>query len=225
MYRTAPQEQGGVSRTLLDVLAASKHEETTSESLIAALGGKSMIGSVGMDDQFKLPDLISSEAKDQVPSQQEQESLQPLPKLVSKHRTYHHTHYSKEQIKLRVALRREQQRQRAEDMLQQGVEPQLTQEEMDEKMRKEKAKQQRARRYERRMKEKEDQQEDKAGKLKGLAVMAKQLTGSRPKEPKMRNLRGIQKRQETVAEEFEKEDGDKTEERTRKRKAIGCINP
>ena len=214
MYMTAPQEQGSVRRTLLDVLAASKHEETASESLIVALGGKSMIGSVGMDNQFKLPDLVSSEAKDQVPLQQEQELLQPLPKLASKPRTYHHTHYSKEQIKLRAALRREQQRQRAEDMLQQGVEPELMQEEMDEKTHKEKAKQQRARRHERRMKEKEDQQEDKAGKLKGLAVMAKQLMGSRPKEPKTRNPRGSQKRQETVAEEFEEEDGDKTEERT-----------
>ena len=30
-----------------------------------------MVGSVATDDQFKLPDLVSSEAKDQVPSQQE----------------------------------------------------------------------------------------------------------------------------------------------------------
>ena len=50
MYRTAPQEQGGVSRTLLDVLATSKHEEPASESLIVALGGKSTMGSVGTDD-------------------------------------------------------------------------------------------------------------------------------------------------------------------------------
>ena len=68
----------------MDVLAASKHGEPASESLIAVLGGKSMMGSVGMDDQFKLPDLVLSEAKDQVPSQQEQELLQPLPKLATK---------------------------------------------------------------------------------------------------------------------------------------------
>ena len=72
MYRTAPQGQGGASKSLLDVLAASKDEELASESLIAALGGKAMEGMVAMDDQFKLPDLVSSESKeDQVPSQQE----------------------------------------------------------------------------------------------------------------------------------------------------------
>ena len=71
VYRTDPQEQGSVSRSLLDVLAASKDKEMASESLIVALGGKSMVGLVAMDDQFKLLDLVSSEAKDQVPSQQE----------------------------------------------------------------------------------------------------------------------------------------------------------
>ena len=72
MYRTAPQEQGSARKSLLDVLVALKDEELASESLIAALGGKSMQGSVATDDQFKLPDLVSSESKeDQVPSQQE----------------------------------------------------------------------------------------------------------------------------------------------------------
>ena len=71
MYRTAPQEQGSVSRSLLDILAESKDEEPAKESLRVVLGGKSMAGSVAMDDQFKLPNLVSSEGKDQVPSQQE----------------------------------------------------------------------------------------------------------------------------------------------------------
>ena len=139
--------------------------------------------------------------------------------------TYHCMHYSKEQIKLGAPLWREQQRQRAEDMLQQGVEPELMQAEMDKRMRMEKAKQQRAKIYERRTKEKEDQQEEPAGELEDLVVTAKQLTGSRPKEPKIRNPQGSVKRQEMVAEEFEEEDGDKTEETTRKRKEVGCINP
>ena len=72
VYRTAPQEQGGANKSLLDILAASKDEEPASESLIVVLGGKSMVGLAVMDDQFKLPDLVSSESKeDQVPSQQE----------------------------------------------------------------------------------------------------------------------------------------------------------
>ena len=60
-----------MSKSLLDILAASKDEKPASESLIVALGGKSMVALVAIDDQFKLPDLVSSEAKDQVPSQQE----------------------------------------------------------------------------------------------------------------------------------------------------------
>ena len=117
----------------MDALAASKDEEPASESLIAALGGKTREGSIAMDDQFKLPDLVSSEAKEgQVPLQEERELLQPLPKLVSKPRTYFHTHYDKRQIKLGAALQREQQKKKAEDMLQREVEPELTQEEIEE---------------------------------------------------------------------------------------------
>ena len=113
MYRTTRQEQGGVSRNLLDILAASKEEEPASDSLIAALGGKSMVGSAATDDQFKLPDLVSSEAKEQTPSQQEQELLKPLPRPVSKPPKYLHMHYSKEQIKLGATLQREQQRKKS----------------------------------------------------------------------------------------------------------------
>ena len=87
-----------------------------------ALGGRSTVGSAATDDQFKLPDVVLSEAKEQVPSQQEQELLKPLPRPVSKPQKYFCTHYSKEQIKLvGAALQREQQRKKAEDALQQGV--------------------------------------------------------------------------------------------------------
>ena len=72
MHRTAPQEQGSASKRLLDVLAASEDEEPASESLIAALWGKTTEGLVATDDQFKLPDLVLSEAMEgQVPSQEE----------------------------------------------------------------------------------------------------------------------------------------------------------
>ena len=62
MYRTAPQGQGSASKSLLDVIAASKDEEQVSDLLIAVLGGKATEGTVVMDDQFKLPDLVSSES-------------------------------------------------------------------------------------------------------------------------------------------------------------------
>ena len=61
-----------MSRSLLDILAASKEDEPASDSLIAVLGGKSMVGSTATDDQFKLPDLVLSEAKEQTLLQQEQ---------------------------------------------------------------------------------------------------------------------------------------------------------
>ena len=79
-------------------------------TLIAVLGGRSTVGWAASDDQIELPDIVSSEAKEQAPSQQEQELLKPLPRLVSKSQKYFCMHYSKEQIKLRVALQREQQR-------------------------------------------------------------------------------------------------------------------
>ena len=122
---------------------------------MAALGGKSTTTSTTTEDQFKLPDLVSSEVKEQT-SCQEQELLKPLPKPVSKPRKYFCTHFSKEQIKLGATLQKEQQKQRAEDALQQQGEIELMQEEMDEMMRKEQAKQEQAKRYTRRTKEKEE---------------------------------------------------------------------
>ena len=122
MYRANPQEQGGASRSLLDVLAAGKEDEVASDSLIAVLGGKPMVESTATDDQFKLPDLVSSEAKEQTSIQQEQELLKPLPRPVSKPLKYFRTHFSKEQIKLGAALQREQQKKKVEDALQQGGE-------------------------------------------------------------------------------------------------------
>ena len=146
-YRENPQEQGGASRSLLDVITASKEDEAASDLLIAALGGKFAVDLRATDDQIKLPDLVSSEAKEETSSQQEQELLKPLPKLVSKPQKYFHTHFSKEQIKLGAALQREQQKKRAEDALQQGGGLQLTEEEIDKEMCKEQAKQEWVERY------------------------------------------------------------------------------
>ena len=100
---------------------------------MAALGGKSTTTSTTVEDQFKLPDLVLSEVKEQM-SHREQELLKPLQKLVSKPRKYFCTHFSKEQIKLGAALQREQQKQWAEDALQQQGKIELMQEEMDEMM-------------------------------------------------------------------------------------------
>ena len=58
VYRSNPQEQGGVSSSLLDALTTSKEDEAASDSLIAALGRKSVVDSTATDDQFKLLDLV-----------------------------------------------------------------------------------------------------------------------------------------------------------------------
>ena len=86
------------------MLAAGKEDEVASDSLIAALGGKSMVDPTATDDQFKLPDLVLSEGKEQTSSWQEQELLKPLLRPVSKPHKYFRTHFSKEQIKLGAAL-------------------------------------------------------------------------------------------------------------------------
>ena len=92
----------------MEVLAASKDEEQASESLIAALEGKAMEGTVVMDDQFKLLDLVSSESKEgQAASEWEKELLKPLPEPTSKPRSYFHMHYDEKKIKLRAAIQRE----------------------------------------------------------------------------------------------------------------------
>ena len=155
MCRANLQEQGGASRSLLDVLAAGKEDEVASDSLMAALGGKSTEHSSAAEDQFKLPDLVSSEVAEQMLSRQEQELLKPLPRPVSKPRKYFCTHFSKEQIKLGAALQREQQKKKAEEALQQGDEVEQMQEELDEMLCKEQSKQERAQRYARCTEEKE----------------------------------------------------------------------
>ena len=147
MYRANLQEQGRASRSLLDVLAAGKEDEAASDSLMAALGGKSMISSTAADDQFKLPDLVLLEGKEQTLSQQEKELLKPLPGPVSKLHKYFRTHFSKKQIKLGAALQREQRKKKAEEALQQGSKIEPTQEEIDEMMCKEQAKQEWVQRY------------------------------------------------------------------------------
>ena len=155
MCRANLQEQGGASRSLLDVLAAGKEDEVASDSLMAALGGKSTEHSSAPEDQFKLPDLVSSEVAEQMLSWQEQELLKPLPRPVSKPHKYFCTHFSKEQIKLGAALQREQQKKKAEEALQQGDEVEQIQEELDEMLCKEQSKQERAQRYARCTEEKE----------------------------------------------------------------------
>ena len=89
------------------MLAAAKDDEVASDSLIAALGGKPMVVLTATDDQFKLPDLVLSEAKEQMSTQQEWELLEPLLRPVSKPQKYFCTHFSKEQIKVGATLQRE----------------------------------------------------------------------------------------------------------------------
>ena len=206
--------------------------------MIAALGGKSMVESTATDDQFKLPDLVSSEAKEQTLSQHEQELLKPLPRPVSKPRKYFRTHFSKEQIKLGAALQREQQKKKAEDALQQGGEIEPMQEEIDERMQKEQAKQEWVQRYARRTKEKEQQQEDEAcdldeqhkeGKTGELGdLIVEETASNKHSELKPKNPCRGKKRTEVVQRQLEEEEEEyeeRTEESTRKRKVIGCINP
>ena len=76
MYRTELKEKAGVSKDLLQALAQSKEDETTSRSLLAALEGTAMGEATSFKDQFKLPDLVLTEGGDQT-SQQEKELLKP----------------------------------------------------------------------------------------------------------------------------------------------------
>ena len=224
MCRANLQEQGGASRSLLDVLAAGKEDEAASDSLIAALGGKSTVDSTAADDQFKLSDLVSLEAKEQT-SWQEQELLKPLPRPVSKPHKYFRTHFSKEQSKLGAALQREQQKKKAEDALQQGGEIEPTQEEIDKMMRKEQAKQERVQRYARHTKEKEEQQEDEAGDLdeqrkegetgKIGDLIVKQMGSNKPSKPKPKNPRRGKKRTEVAQEQLEEEEEEKVHQSTK----------
>ena len=87
---------------MLDIIATLKDEGQLSESLIAALGGKEGEGTVATDEQFKLPDLVSSELsrERQAALEEECELLKPLPKPAIKPRSYSHTHYDKEKIKM-----------------------------------------------------------------------------------------------------------------------------
>ena len=235
MCRANPQEQGAASRSLLDMLAAGKEEEVASDSLMAALGGKSTAHSSAMEDQFKLPDLVSLEVMEQTSSWQEQELLKPLPRPVSKPCKYSHTHFSKEQIKLGAALQREQQKKKAEEALQQGDEIEPLQEELDKRLCKEQAKQEQVQRYARCMKEKEEQQEDKAGEPgkegetgESGDLIIEQTGGSKPGEQRPKNPHGGKKRSEVAQEQPEEEEEEykeRMEEATRKRKVIECINP
>ena len=76
MYRTEPREKASVSKSLLQALAQLKEDEMTSRSLITALEGTAMGEAVSFEDQFKLPDLVTTEGGDQT-LQQEKELLKP----------------------------------------------------------------------------------------------------------------------------------------------------
>ena len=60
------KEQASVSRDLLQALAQSKEDKTASRSLIVALEGTAMGELVSFEDQFKLPDLVSTEGGEQI---------------------------------------------------------------------------------------------------------------------------------------------------------------
>ena len=105
MYRTEPKKKAGVSKSLLQALSQSQEDETTSRSLIAALEGTAMGEAVSFEDQFKLPDLVSTEGVDQTP-QQEKELLKPPQRPISKPQKYICTHFNKEKIKIGAARRR-----------------------------------------------------------------------------------------------------------------------
>ena len=137
-----------------------------------------------------------------------------------------------------AALQREQQKKKAEDALQQGGEVENAEEEINKKMRKEQAKQDQAQRYARQTKEKEKQQEDETSKLDKQRkedetgelgdLIVEQMGSNKPSKQKPKNpCRGKEKTeavQEQIKEE-EEEYKERTVEFTRKRKAIGCINP
>ena len=103
--------------------------------MLAALGGRTTEEMVVMDEQFKLPDLGSSEAMKEREEtlEEERELLKPLPKPSVKLRSYSRKWIDKEKIKLGAAIQWEQQRQKVEELLQQDIEFELTQEEMEEK--------------------------------------------------------------------------------------------
>ena len=141
MYRTEPKEKAGVSKGLPQALAQSKEDETTSRSLIVALEGTAMAEVAPFKDQFKLPDLVSTEGGDQT-SQQEKELLKPPQRPVSKPQKYIRTHFNKEKIKIGAAIQREEQRKRAEDALQlrSDIKQDLMHAEVEENTRKEQLK-------------------------------------------------------------------------------------
>ena len=227
MYRTEPKEKAGVSKSLLQALAQSKEDKTTSRSLIAALEGTATGESVSFEDQFKLPDLVSTEGGEQT-LQQEKELLKPLQWPVSRPRKYIRTHFNKEKIKIGAAIQREEQRKRAEDALQLkgDIEDELTQEEVEENIRKEQLKKEQAERYAQRTREKEEEEEEETGKVEDIMESRTQSQGGN-KTKESKKPHGSKGKAEAVQEQLDEEE-EEYEERVegslRKRK-IGCINP
>ena len=69
------KKKAGVSKSLLQALAQSKEDETTSRSLIAALEGTAMGESVSFKMQFKLPDLVLMKGGEQTLQQGKKKSF------------------------------------------------------------------------------------------------------------------------------------------------------
>ena len=180
MHRTEPKEKAGVSKGLLQALAQSKEDETTSRSLIVALEGTDMGEAVSFEDQFKLPDLVSMEGGDQT-SQQEKELLKPPQWPVSRPQKYICTHFNKEKIKIGATIQREEQRKRAKDALQSrgDIEQDLTPAEVEENTCKEQLKKEQAERYTRKAKEREEEEEEETEKREVVIKSGTQSKGSR----------------------------------------------
>ena len=227
MYRTEPKEKAGVSKSLLQALAQSKKDEMTSRSLIAALEGTAMEEAVSFEDQFKLPDLVSTEGGDQA-LQQEKDLLKPPQWPVSRPQKYIRMHFNKEKIKIGAAIQREEQRKRAEDALQLrgNIEEDLTQEEVGENTRKEQLKKERAETYTRRVREREEEEEEETEKIEDIVKSGMQSKeSSKTKESK--KPRGNTGKAEVVQEQLneEEEEYKEREEGALRKRKIGCINP
>ena len=83
-----PQEMTGASKSLLEVITSAKDDIPASQSLLTALGGEKDQEKTGLEDPFKLPDLLTPEdtKEQQAELQREKVLLKPLeqPKIKPK---------------------------------------------------------------------------------------------------------------------------------------------
>ena len=224
VYRTELKRKVGASKNLLQAISQSKEGERTSRSLIMALEGADMTEPVSFEDQFKLPDLVSTEGGDQV-SEHEKELLKPPQWPVNKPRKYIHTHFDKEKIKLGAALQREEQRKWAEDALQ-SKENIKDDEGIEEDTHKEQMKKERAERYAQRVRERKEEEEDETEKIENITESGMQLKGE-GKAKETKKPHGSKRKVETMQQEVDEEEEEyeeRPEESSRKRRS-GCINP